>query len=158
MKHFSFALLFAAGLFMLGCEEQSVNPIHVGKFPGAKLLEFEGSIKNAGVADFPANAEVKGSVLYTLRPVVLGKGATSIYDVGLETAARVIVPSEAVGGESYSAAGKSEERIELNQFGNATLSSAYRIEGISATAYLHIAFAADDSQLKFHKAWVSPTK
>src|SRR3989304_7268873 len=113
MKHFFFALLLAAGLFVLGCEEQSVNPIHVGKFPGAKLLEFEGSIKNAGVADFPANAEGKGSVLYTLRPVVLGKGATSIYDVGLETAAEVIVPSEAVGGRSEEHTSELQSRLHL---------------------------------------------
>ena len=158
MKHFSTVLLLAIGLFLVGCEEQSVNPIRADAAQGAKLLEFAGTIKNAGVMDFPADAAVKGSVLYTFRQVILGKGAARVYDIEMESAAEVTVPQETpIGEASYNAAGKSQERIALDETGNSTLSLAYRLEGMEATAYLHIAFAADGSQLRFRKAWISPS-
>lgn len=155
MKNLTIAFLLTAG-FLIGCKDQMVDPIHVDGSLDPKVLEFRGFVKNAGVAEFPANAEVKGAVQYILRPAALGKGAARIYDVDLETSAEVKVPAtETTDASSYSAAGRSGEQIQIGDSGNAILTLAYRIEGSDALAYLHLTFTADESRLKFNKAWIS---
>ena len=157
-------LLTALSVWALGCQDEEMPPVFSGAPPvqesqsdSAVFTETVDLIVGAQVF---RSVDVIGTIHFAITPaadsVIAGKrAATKPYEVFVHTEMRFRRSQDYTMTQSWSAGGKSGDRVMLDEGTMALLTKSYQIWSIPNEAYINITYGVTLTSVGLRILWVS---
>ena len=164
MRTFLTWFFAAACIWMIGCQDETATPVSGGVPPTPQenpdSAVFTETIDlTVGVQVF-RNVDVMGTIRFAITPaadsVSAGKRAgAKPYDVFIHTEMRFRRSQDYTMAQSWSAGGKSGDRVILDEGTMALLTKSYQIWSIPNEAYINIIYGVTLTSVGVRVLWVS---